>query len=238
MEDGQQSSSFAQIFEVLLSPTKTFEQLARKPSWVLPFIISIILGLVLTAVVVPMIDWGEVIRAQVEATGQNVPAEQLDQQIEFMQKFGSVIAWVSTLVMPLILYPVMTLIFWVAFKVMGSAMTFKQGLSVLLHGFTPYWLVSSVLSIPVVLAQGEVTTEQVQNSSYLMSNLAFLATEDTSPAVASLLGSMDLFTFWTLALLTIGFRIVARVSTTKAAAIPVGLWLIYVLGKAGLTMVF
>lgn len=238
MEVTQQSSSFEKLIGVLFSPSKTFEDLAAKPSWVLPLILTVVTGVVLSAVVLPMIDWADVIRAQVEQSGQTVPEEQLDQQIEIMEKFGNGFAWAWAVVGPFVIYPLLALVFWVAFKVMGSGLSFKQSLSVLIHGYAPFWLVSAVLSIPVVLAQGEVTTDQVQNSSYLLSNLGFLATEDTHSAMRSLLGSMDIFSFWTLALLTMGYRIVARISTAKAAGSVIGLWLIYVLGKAGLQMIF
>ncbi len=234
---GPHPSAWSQVLGVLFSPSKTFEHLAAKPSWVLPLILTVITGVALSAVVLPMIDWPEVVRAQIEASGQSLSEAQIEQQIGMVEKFGAGFAWVAAVAGPFVVYPGLALIFWLIFKVMGSTMSFRQSLSVLLHGYAPIWLVSVVLSIPVVLAQGGVTTEQVQSSSYLLSNLGFLATEDTHVALRSILTSLDLFSFWTLILLSIGYRIVARVSGAKATVSVVALWLIYVLGKTGLQMI-
>lgn len=230
-------SAWSHLVGVLVSPGKTFEHLAAKPSWVLPLLLTVITGVALSAVVLPLIDWADVVRAQVEASGQSLSDTQVEQQIEIVEKFGAGFTWAAALAGPFVIYPGLALVFWLIFKVMGSAMSFKQSLSVLLHGYAPFWLVSVVLSIPVVWAQGEVTTEQVQSSSYLLSNLAFLATEETHVALRSILGSLDLFSFWTLILLSMGYRIAARVSAVRATGTVVALWLLYVLGKTGLQMV-
>ncbi len=44
----------------------------------------------------------------------------------------------------------------------------------------------------------------------------------------TLLVNLDLFSFWSLALLTIGFSVAGRVSKGKAAVGVVGLWVLYV----------
>jgi hypothetical protein len=56
--------------------------------------------------------------------------------------------------------------------------------------------------------------------------------------IRSLLGSLNFFTLWTLVLLAIGYRIVARVSIAVSAGTVFTLWLLYVAGKAGFAALF
>ena len=71
----------------------------------------------------------------------------------------------------------------------------------------------------------------------LRSNLGFLAPPDAK-ALHSLLGSLDVFSFWTMGLLAIGLAAAARIRKGQAAGVVVSLWLVYVLAKAGLAAIF
>jgi hypothetical protein len=59
-----------------------------------------------------------------------------------------------------------------------------------------------------------------------------------NPALHSIAASIDVFTFWVLALLVIGFGYAAKVTRKKAAILILSLWGIFVLGKAGWAAVF
>ncbi len=49
----------------------------------------------------------------------------------------------------------------------------------------------------------------------------------------SLLGSLDIFTIWTIVLMIIGFAALSRLSRAKSAAMVISLWLMAVLFKVG-----
>ena len=72
----------------------------------------------------------------------------------------------------------------------------------------------------------------------LVSSLRALAPEDASTLTQTLLGSFDLFTIWTLVLLTIGYKVVAKVSTAVASGVVILFWLVYVVGKVGMAAAF
>jgi hypothetical protein len=71
----------------------------------------------------------------------------------------------------------------------------------------------------------------------LSSNLGFLV-DSKSAALHSILSSLDVFSFWTLALLVIGFAASARVSRKAATGVIVAIWALLVLGKAGFAAIF
>jgi len=104
-------------------------------------------------------------------------------------------------------------------------------LAVTLHGLVP-GAVAALLSIPVVLGSETLEYEAVKSGSLLASNAAVFAPEDAGPVLTSVLGSLDVFSLWTMALLVIGYRLAAKVTRGTAIGAVVGLWLVYVLGKA------
>jgi hypothetical protein len=67
-------------------------------------------------------------------------------------------------------------------------------------------------------------------------NLAVALPSETSPALASLAASIDIFSIWFLILLSIGFAAIAgsrRFKTSKTATLVFGMWAIWVLIKVG-----
>ena len=227
-----ENSSFGRVLSVLTSPTATFRSIAERPTWLVPILVLIVLGLISTLVAAPKIDWEETLRTRLEQSGRQVPAEQIEAQVEVMEKFGKVMIYVAAAVFPWIVYPLMARIFLGLFRVAGSELSFLTSLSVLLYGFMP-WAVATLLGIPVMLTQDSIAAERL-DAGGLMSNLAVFAGDEVGPAVGSLLASVDLFSLWTIALLVIGYAIAAKVSKGRSAAIVVGLRLVFIVGKAGL----
>jgi hypothetical protein len=97
--------------------------------------------------------------------------------------------------------------------------------------------VSYLLTLPLVLGRKTIGFQDTQRG-ILLSNPAILAPEGTKPAVVALLGSLDFFTLWTLVLLALGYRAVAKVSGTAATATVLVLWLLFVGIKVGIAAVF
>jgi len=69
-------SPFGRIIGVLFSPKATFEDIARKPSWLLPVLISTVLGIASTVVLNQRMDWRDYITQQIEKSPRaaNMPA--------------------------------------------------------------------------------------------------------------------------------------------------------------------
>ncbi len=73
----------------------------------------------------------------------------------------------------------------------------------------------------------------------LASNVAALTTKEAVPPfVFFLLQSVDLFSFWTIALLIVGYKAAAKVSAGTAAGSVFCCWLVYVIAKSGLAALF
>jgi hypothetical protein len=228
-------SAFGRVIGALISPEKTFRSIAERPTWVVPLLLLILITGLVGYVAGERVDFEKQIRREMAERG-GVSEEEIQQAVGFMEKFGRILFVIPAVFAPLI-YLLIALIFLVALRLSGSEIRFGQSFSVLLHAMMP-WVVHGLLSLPLILRQEAIDPEAMERGGLLMSNLAALAPEDSGKVLLSLLASLDLFTVWTLILLTIGYRVVARVSTATAATVAVTLWLLYLAGKLGLTAMF
>ena len=135
----------------------------------------------------------------------------------------------------LILWGCAAVVFWGAFKAFGWDLSYRQAFGATTHAFLPGVLDSLVL-FPVAMRQESIDPSTLRDM--VRSNLGFLIERKASPALHSLLESLDVFSFWSLALFVVGFAAAARISRKSAAGVIVALWILYVLGKAGFAAIF
>ena len=237
MED----SSFGRLIGVLVSPGKTFRSIAERPTWLVPFLVLMALSLGVGGLLMSRVDPGEMVRYQLEKFGDRLPPEQVEKAVEDAENVTPARRLLQTAIgLPVaaLLYAALAGVFLVIFKVLGSQMTFKQSLSTYLYGLVPIGVVSTLINLPLMLARESITPEEAMGGGVLVASPAILASEETSAVIRSLLGSLNFFTLWTLVLLAIGYRIVARVSIAVSAGTVFTLWLLYVAGKAGFAALF
>ena len=229
MED----SGIARIWGVLVSPTSTFRAIATKPSWVVPLLLLMGIGLAGAVLLTDKMDWDEITRESILASGRDVPEDQLEGIVEFQEKAGPIFMIGGSVVLQPVIFLLLALVFLVTFKVLGGELNFVSSFSVILHGLMPR-AVMGLLSIPVILGKSEFGYEELRDNSVLTSNLASFAPDDAGPALIGVLSSIDVFSLWALGLLIVGYATVAKVSKASAGAGVIGLWIVYVLGKVGL----
>lgn len=229
-------SGFGRVIGVLISPVKTFRSIAEHPTWGAALVVLVLVVATVGYIAADRTDFEDVVRGQIADSGREVPEEALEQQIALMEKSGGVLSLLSVLGVPLMAL-LLAAIFLGAFRMVGSELDFSSSFSVVIHSLMPM-IVSSLLSLPVILSKQTFGYEDLKDGGYLISNLAFLAPDEAPAVVRSLLGSIDLFTLWTLALLVIGYRAVAKVSQKTATVAVIVLWLIYVAIKAGWAAAF
>lgn len=229
-------SSWGRLIGVLVAPGETFRSIAEKPTWLPPLLVLALFGGMVSLVVQMRTDPEEMVRGQMEAIKFDVPQEQVDKMIEDAEsrttaaKVG--LAALGAVGQPLVC-AVLAVLFWIGFKLFGSEMDYLRSLATMLHAALP-WAVAALINLPLMFTRETLTFEDAMNGGVLVSSLKALAPEEASAATEALLGSLDLFTIWTLVLLTIGYRAAAKVSTAVASGIVILFWLIYVMGKVGI----
>ncbi|HVT16896.1 MAG TPA: YIP1 family protein [Thermoanaerobaculia bacterium] len=229
-------SSLGRLAGALFAPGKTFASIARRPTWAVAMLVLVVLASVVGFMAAQRMDFADLIHHRLAESGQQVPDNIVERQIEMAQKFGRVFAAGGGVFYAVILL-LIALVFWVAFKLLGSDMDFRASLSTTLHACMP-GAVAQLLSIPVILSRASFGYQDLRTGSFLTSNLAAFAGPDAKPWLLALLSSFDVFTLWVVALLAIGYRLVARVSATAATVTVVVLWLAWVAIRVGWSAIF
>jgi hypothetical protein len=227
-------STLARIPGVFFSPTRTFEAIAVRPSWIAPVILWILCSVAVSAVLIPRMDFERMMRDGMERRGQKMSDEQLQSMVERQKKFAPVFGYAGAVLAPVVICLLVAVVLWGSFRAFGWDTSYPQALGATSHAFLP-GVLGSLLLLPLVARRETVDPSSM--GDLLRSNLGFLAGPDAK-ALHSLLGSLDLFSFWTIALLTIGLAAAARIRRGQAAGIVISLWAVYVLGKAGFAAIF
>lgn len=233
-------SGWGRLIGVLVAPGETFRSIAERPTWLPPLLLLMLLGAVVGFEVQMRTDPEEMVRGQLEMVKVDVPQEQVDKMIEDAESrttggkagLAAIGAGVQAL-----FYAVLAVLFWLGFRMFASEMDYLSSLATTLYGYMPF-AVASLLNLPLLLSRESLTFEEASSGGVLVSSLKALAPEDASAVTEALLGSLDLFTIWTLVLLTIGYKAVAKVSTAVASGIVILFWLVYVVGKVGIAAAF
>lgn len=223
------------ISGVLFSPGRTFEAIARRPTWVAPVILWTLISLVITVVLVPKIDYEKVIRRAMEKRGQTVSEDRLQSIVAQQKRFGGIISYVIGACSPIVVSLIVAAVFLGAFKAFGWDLTFRQSLGVTTHSFVPQFL-GAILLLALLARQESVDPSAI--GDLLRSNLGFLVDRDSAKALHSLLSSIDLFAIWTAILMILGFSSAAKVRRGQAAGVVITLWALFVLGRAGFAAIF
>lgn len=225
-------SSIGRVAGVLFSPTRTFEAIRERPTWLVALVVLVLLGVAAGAMLGQKIDWEEVAREQLAQSGRQISEQDMERAISVTETLGSAMVYAGPLVFGPLAYLLMALLFWVMLKLLGGEFSYKTSFATTLHGLMPN-AVSALLTMPVILSRNELDMDQVNTGTLLASNLGAFAPEETSNIMRTLLASVDVFSIWSVVLLTIGFSVVGSVSRGKAAATVIALWIVYILIKIG-----
>jgi Yip1 domain len=218
-------SPIGRIFGVLFSPQTTFEDIARKPSWLLPVVISTILGIAATVTLNQRMDWRDYISQQIEKNPQaaNLSAEQKERQIEVSTKITSAIVYAVGVLGSTLFALVVAAAMMLAYNLLtGAGASFGQSFAISAHT-----LVVSLVSTPVLLLvlflrpKGTIDPENP-----VATNLAAFLPEETPKWLMVLGKSLDIFTIWMLILLAIGFAAVnpRKLKGSKSYVVAFSVW--------------
>lgn len=234
-----QMSAISRIVGVLFSPKKTFEDIVRKPSWLLPMVLLTIVSIGVSYAFVQRVNWREYISQQIEKSPQasQLSAEQKEQRVEAGVKFTGPFTYAIGVCGPIFLALIFALVFWGAYSLLGGASTnFSTAFGITTHAFMT-GLVSSPLLLFVLLLK-DPSTIDVENP--VATNLAAVLPEDSAKWLVALCKSFDIFTFWTLILLAIGFAATSpkKLKGAKPYVIAFGVWAAYVVLRVGVAFIF
>jgi hypothetical protein len=225
----EKANPFGRLLGVLFSPDETFASIARRPDWLVPLLLFVVISAVSGFVFAHHVDFISAARTQMEAQGK-LSHEQIDQALKIPAAIATVAAYCAP-IFSVIFFVAVAAILMLAYRMLGGEGEFRQYFSVTLYAWMPRFLQSMILTGILAFRAEPIGAELLP--TLVRSNLGFLADPKTQAVLFSLLTSLDVFTIWGLVLMAIGFAHVSRFSKTKSAGIVVSLWAFVTVIKVG-----
>lgn len=231
----------------IISPGETFADINRKPTWIVPVLIIVVVALASFALLQWKVkpDWNQIIRQQITAraqsSGQNLTEEQIQQQVRIGSTFAKYTPVVIIVFTPIV-YLALAGIFALALLLMQAQTTFRKIFSVVTWSACVTSLMGAIVTVLALFLKQDVESiDLTKPESISVTNLGGLMPSDMSAPLKALGASFDVFTIWLLILLAIGFAAVSgkrSMTTGKSASVVFGLWVLWVIGKVGWAAAF
>jgi hypothetical protein len=214
------------VIGTFTKPSDTFGRLVARPTWWLPFVLSILATAGSIWIVTPKIDLDRTIRESIEKrlekSGRTMAPEAIQKQVEASKKMTPIFLGVG-MVAAVAFFFAVSLIFWGAAKAMGADARYGQLLAIWGHAGLAS-LVGVLISIPIFLQLPDASLTQEGAQHVLKSNIGAFLDDSTPAALRSLASSADIFSFAVLFLLVLGFRRLPGLSKGAATWTPIVLW--------------
>lgn len=233
IENPPQMSEVETLGTIFIEPGRTFEDLRRKPRFLMAGILIIIAVSAFQFLFLQKVGYENILRARIESSPrtESMSKEQKDKIIQ--QQSSPIIKAISYAAAPIvviIMFLIGGLLYWLGANAMGGSARFLHGLSVFTYSSLPPTLVFMFANIVVLflkpIEEIDLTSSQ---SGLIQANPSFFISGKEQPVLAALLSGLDLFAIWGWILAAIGLRIVAKISSGAAWAI------VLILGLIGIT---
>jgi hypothetical protein len=232
-------SPFGRVIGVLFSPGKTFEDIVREPSWLVPIIISTLLSIIAVVALNQRVNWREYITQQMEKNPRtaNLSADQKQQQAEVGAKFTVAIVYVAGVIVPVCFALLVGLVMMGAYNLLaGAGARFGQSFAILAHvGLVG--IISTPIFLLVLFLKPPGT---IDPDNPVVTNLGALLPEDSAKWLVALCKSVDIFSIWMLILIAIGFAAVnpRKLKGAKPYTIAFTVWAVFVLIRVTWAFIF
>jgi Yip1 domain len=238
-DEQPQISAVGRLIGAIVSPKKTFTDIARRPTWVLPFVALCLLSMVAGALIGLKTDWRSFFERQnaknsrMDQMSQEQKDNIVEKQLAIAPKMSFVIGAVGIAVVIL----VVALVYWGAFNLFnGAGLNFKTAFSITNYAFTPI-IISSLLAILILLIKH---TGDVDPEHFLASSVASFLPDDAPKWLTQLGESLELFWTWSLALVAVGFSAAnpKKIKPAGAFITVFGIWIAWIVVKVVWALLF
>jgi hypothetical protein len=238
---GTPSKSFlSRLVGVFIEPGETFEDIARKPNWIPPLVVLILVSFSVVETMLMKIGASQIVMQGLERSGRAATMDpaQVSQIVERSAGIMRIVMPAGALLgAPIFLLIVAGIGILFLNVFFGQHAKFKNVFSVVCYANLPS-ILGALMAISLVLF-GDAAAFNPQapaptNPGFFMNPLT------SSKAVFALASSLDVLIFWFMALLAIGLsRVVQRkVKTSTIFLAYLGLWVLLVAVKVGIALIF
>ncbi len=227
-------SEIGRLAGVFFEPGKVFADLAAKPRWLVPILISILLGLCFVYALNSRVGWDQTIRQAMTNNPRtaDMTVAQKEQAIQTGAKFAAIVGWIGAILGPPVFVLIIAGILTGLFNaLLGTDLKFGQMFSITAYAM----LVRTLYTVLILLVLYLKPPEDFDIRVNPFSIGGYLSRTETPKWLMSLATSLDLFSIWTVVLLAIGFSVASKKlsfgKSLAGVAIP---WLVVVVALMGM----
>ena len=218
------------FLNAIVAPAQCWEALDARPAlsaWIVGWIA--VLSTVLAVINLPITQQVMVAatRAQIQAQGSEMSAEQLERMQQSMMTFGTVAAYASSIFL-LVLVALTALVIWVLAAIMGgSGATFGRSFGVAAAaGVVRPFLYSLYVTIILQMNPPEIRRpEDIAAMTPTLGLDLLLSGPDTPVWLNAIFQRLDLFNLWWAVLIVGGSMALLKLSKTQGIVIALLIWL-------------
>jgi hypothetical protein len=233
-QEQPQMSEIGTLGNIFLEPGRTFEDLKRKPRFILAtIIVSLLVGVYGFALATKIGEKGvrEFIVEQIEKNPQtsSMTGEAKSNMVDMQMKFSTIGRYVTPVFVAIFIV-IGGLLYWAAGKAFGGTGGFLHGWSVFVYSSFPPAVVGAIANFIVLFFKSPNEIDLATSQRTLVhASPAFFIDGKASPVLATIIGTLDLFMIWGWVLAAIGLRITNKISSGSAWAIVIIIGLIGVM---------
>lgn len=217
-------SELATLGNIFIEPGRTFEDLRRKPRFI---IAAVIICLLSTAFIIAFQQkmgqerYDRFFAEQIEKNPQagSMDAAAKEQAISINRTILKVVTYALPIFI-LISFALGALLYWLGVKAMGGTISFFQSVSVWVYSSFPPTLVSLVANFVILFIKSpdDIDIAASQRGLVNANPSAFIGGTDM-PVLTTLISTLDIFAIWGIVLAVIGLHKVGKISKGSAFAI-------------------
>jgi hypothetical protein len=224
-EKGGLMSSLRRVVRVVYGPVQVFQELERRPDWLIPLLICVLVAAISSWVLIPSV----ILPAQREALeSRGLTEQQLEAARPWLEGNRPLyVGLVTAVVFTALAFVVVAGVFHlICALLLGGQGNFARTFAVVAY--------SSIVSVPESIVK--VPIQLITKSAEAHTSLALvLSSPEASSGFAyrflyRFLDQFDLFAFWKLVLMAIGLSVMFKFSRQKSYYVVGALWLVYALG--------
>jgi hypothetical protein len=207
----------SQLINIFLEPGKVFAELKEKPTFLVPALIVTLLTVASATLYFLRVDPDWFTAQQLQAMSGDMSKAELEQVAKMMPGTRTM-AWITgpmVLLTVTLTYAVFGFYYWLAGKVTGNLMSYRQGLSLAAWGGMPMVVGAIVALVAVFTSSPQSTFESMQ----LLNVDPLLVQLPMDHDCSRLAKSFSLLNFWAWFLGALGWKIWFRTSWGQALSV-------------------
>lgn len=233
------------LVNVFISPSKTFLDLRRNPSWWVPWLVASIFGVLFGVVANQKIDMVKLARQQVDKVKfvqqqfEQLSPEQQQQQLQKRAAFTKISFYFSPIINLIIVLVVAAIMMGVFNFGFAAGVSFQRSLAVMFYATLPTVVASLLLAGSIWFSSDPDSIDITGNP--MATNPGFFMDPEAHKFLYNLASGLDVFRLWIVVLIGLGFALNSEKAKLRPSTAIAATFVVYglaILGVAGLKSAF